>query len=135
MSINKVLLIGRLGADPESRYLPNDGTMVVNFSIATTEKWKGQDGSPQEHTEWHRCVAFGKLAETIMTYLGKGRLVYVEGSIRTREWENKDKQKVVTKEIRVRTVQFLDSNGAKKNGAAATDEAPAAPLEGDDVPF
>ena len=88
-SVNKVILIGNLGADPETRYLPS-GDAVTNIRIATTDAWKDKSGEKQEHTEWHRIAFFGKLAEIAGEYLKKGRAVYVEGSLRTHSWDDKE---------------------------------------------
>ena len=88
-SVNKVILIGNLGADPETRYLPS-GDAVTNIRIATTDTWKDKSGEKQEHTEWHRVAFFGKTAEIAGEYLKKGSPVYVEGRIRTRKWQDKE---------------------------------------------
>ena len=90
-SVNKVILIGNLGADPEMRYLPS-GEAVANLRIATTDTWKDRDGNKQEATEWHRVSFFGKTAEVCGQYLKKGSAVYVEGSIRTRKWQDQDRK-------------------------------------------
>ena len=104
--INKVILVGRLGADPVIRYTP-DGTAVANFSIATSSKWKDKDsGRTKESVEWHRIVAWNKLAEICGEYLEKGRQVYVEGKLKTRSW-TKDKITRYTTEIIANDVQFL----------------------------
>ena len=87
--INKVILIGNLGKDPEIRYTQS-GAAVVNFSIATTERWKGQDGQQQEQTEWHNIVAWKRLAEICSEFLSKGSKVYIEGKLQTRKWQDKD---------------------------------------------
>ncbi len=142
-SINKVILIGNLGSDPEARSLPS-GQAVVNFNIATTEKWSGKDGQPGERTEWHRIVTFGKLAEICREYLKKGRSVYVEGRIQSREWQDKEGQKRKTTEIVAQTVQFLGGPGGASRGSSAdasyappTDEASPPSVLGneDDIPF
>ena len=128
-SINKVILIGNLGSDPEVRYLPS-GAAVGNFNIATTEKWTGEDGKPGgEKTEWHRIVVFGKQAENCKQYLSKGRQVYIEGRLQTREWQNKEGQKQRTTEVVSQTVQFLGGPG----GGAGRDRAPA-PVAGQEAP-
>jgi len=98
-SVNKVILIGNLGRDPEMRYMPS-GDAVANLSVATTETWKDKDGEKQEATEWHRVVFFGKQAEICDLYLKKGSQIYVEGSLRTRKWQDKDGQDRYTTEIR-----------------------------------
>lgn len=108
--INKVILVGNLGNDPDTRYLP-DGGAVTNISIATSESWKDRNtGEQKERTEWHRCSAFGKPAEIMGEYLKKGSKVYIEGSLQTRTYE-KEGQKHYATEIKVREFQFLDSRG------------------------
>lgn len=109
MSVNKVILIGRLGQDPELKYTPS-GTAVANFSLATSESWNDKSGQKQEKTEWHRIVVWGKLAELCNQYLAKGRQAFVEGALQTRSWEGKDGNKRYTTEINARTVQFLGGN-------------------------
>ena len=105
--VNKAILIGNLGRDPELRYTPK-GTAVANFTLATSESWNKRDGEGrEERTEWHRIVAWGRTAELCAQYLAKGRTVYIEGRIQTREWENKEGQKQRTTEIVANTVQFL----------------------------
>lgn len=107
--INKAIIIGRLGQDPEIRYF-QDGTAVANFSVATSEEWKDKEtGEKRERTEWHRIVAFKRLAEICGQYLAKGRQVYVEGRIQTREWEDRDGNKRYTTEIVANTMQMLGS--------------------------
>ncbi len=110
MSLNKVMLIGNLGSDPEVRYTQG-GAAVANFNIATNEKWTDKQGQPQERTEWHKIVVWGRVAENCGKYLSKGRQVYIEGSIQTRDWEDKDGNKRYTTEINARNVQFLSSGG------------------------
>jgi single-strand DNA-binding protein len=118
-SVNKVILVGNLGRDPELRYTPG-GQPVANFSIATSESWNKKDGSgKEERTEWHRIVAWGRTAELCAQYLAKGRTVYVEGRLQTREWENKEGQKQRTTEVIAQTVQFIGSGGAGGAGGAA----------------
>jgi single-strand DNA-binding protein len=115
-SVNKVILIGNLGRDPELRYTPG-GQPVANFSIATSESWNKKDGSGrEERTEWHRIVAWGRTAELCAQYLSKGRTVYIEGRLQTREWENKEGQKQRTTEIVANTVQFI--GGGRDAGAS-----------------
>jgi single-strand DNA-binding protein len=109
-SVNKVILIGNLGADPEVRYLPS-GEAVANLRIATTENWKDRDGNKQEATEWHRVSFFGKIAEVCGQYLKKGSSVYVEGSIRTRKWQDQSGQDRYTTEIRGDRMQMLGGRG------------------------
>jgi len=107
--INKAVLVGRLGRDPELRYTQG-GSPVASFTMATTERWT-KDGERQERTTWHRIVAWGKLAEIVEKYATKGRLVYVEGRIQTREWEDKEGEKRRTTEIVAQTVQLLGGKG------------------------
>ena len=107
--VNKVLLIGRLGRDPEVRYTP-DGTAIANFSIATSEEWKDKKtGEKQQRTEWHRIVAFRRLGEICGEYLSKGKQVYIEGRIQTRDWQDKDGNKRYTTEIVASQMQMLGS--------------------------
>jgi single-strand DNA-binding protein len=109
--VNKVILVGNLGADPETRFLPSGGS-VTNVSLATSETWKDkQTGQPQERTEWHRVVFFNRLAEIAGEYLRKGSKVYVEGSIRTRKWQDQSGQDRYTTEIVGNEMQMLDSRG------------------------
>jgi single-strand DNA-binding protein len=104
--VNKAILVGNLGRDPELRHTPN-GQAVVNFTLATSESWTDKSGERQERTEWHRIVVWGKTAEMCNQYLSKGRTVYVEGRIQTREWEDKDGNKRYTTEINASTVNFI----------------------------
>ena len=130
-SVNKVILIGNLGADPETRYLPS-GDAVTNIRIATSEKWKDKSGEQQEHTEWHRIAFFGKLAEIAGEYLKKGSPVYVEGRIRTRKWQDKESgQDKYSSEIVADRMQLLGSRGGgsgrrrgwwRRQAAAAAEE-------------
>jgi single-strand DNA-binding protein len=109
-SVNKVILIGNLGADPEVRYLPS-GDAVTNIRVATTDTWKDKSGEKQEHTEWHRVAFFGKLAEIAGEYLKKGSPVYVEGRIRTRKWQDKEGQDRYSTEIVADRMQLLGARG------------------------
>jgi single-strand DNA-binding protein len=119
--INKVILIGNLGNDPETRYMPAGGA-VTNISLATSESWKDkQTGQPQERTEWHRVVFFNRLAEIAGEYLRKGSKVYVEGSLRTRKWQDKTGQDKYTTEIVGSEMQMLDSRSGGQ-AAAYPDE-------------
>ena len=113
-SVNKVILVGNLGKDPEMRYLPS-GDAVANFSIATTDKYKDKSGAMQEHTEWHRVAFFGRQAEIAGEYLKKGSPVYIEGSIRTNKWKDKEGQDRYTTEIRGDRMQLLGSRGGSDN--------------------
>jgi len=117
-SLNKAMLIGRLGQDPEVRYTQSN-TAVANFSLATNERFKDRNGEWQERTEWHRIVAWGRTAEICQEYLKKGSLVYIEGPIQTREWEDKDGQKKYTTEVKALTMQMLDSRGDQPGGGSA----------------
>jgi single-strand DNA-binding protein len=134
--INKAMLIGRLGKDPEVRYTP-DGTMVTNFNLATDEQWKDKNGEKVQKTEWHRIVTFGKLAEICGNYLVKGKLVFVEGRIQTRSWEDKDGVKRFTTEIVASNMQMLDSKGQSKTMEDSSSDSAAggAATGSDDVPF
>lgn len=104
--INKVIVVGRLGKDPEYKAV-GQGSAVTTLTVATSENWTGKDGQKQERTEWHRIVVWGKLAELCSKYLAKGRQVYVEGRLQTRQWEDQQGQKRYTTEIVAQTVQFL----------------------------
>ena len=128
-SVNKVILIGNLGKDPETRYLPS-GDAVTNFSIATSEKWKSKSGEQQEHTEWHRISMFGKVAEIAGEYLKKGSPVYVEGRIRTRKWQDKEGQDKYTTEIVADRMQLLGSRGGSGGSEPMTREPAAAAAVG-----
>jgi single-strand DNA-binding protein len=142
--VNKVILIGNLGRDPELRYTQS-GQPVANFTLATTESWSKKDGSGRdEKTEWHRIVAWGRTGELCAQYLAKGRTVYVEGRLQTREWEDREGKKQRTTEIVAQTVQFLGGNrGAGAGAGAAAAGAPAGgpepalsePPPDDDIPF
>ncbi len=136
MGINKAILVGNLGADPEIRYTPN-GMAVANFRIATSETFT-KDGQKETKTEWHRIVAFGKLAEICGEYLAKGKQVYIEGKIQTRKWTDKDGTDKYTTEILANQMQMLGGrDGAAAGGGGVSggggDEIP--PSDIDDVPF
>src|ERR1700751_3695164 len=118
MSVNKVILVGRLGQNPEVRYTPA-GAAVANFSVATNESWTDKSGQKQERTEWHRVVVWGKLAELCSQYLSKGRQCYVEGRLQTRQWQGKDNQTKYRTEVQARTIQFLGGNAQAGAGAGA----------------
>lgn len=128
-SVNKVILVGNLGRDPEMRYMPS-GDAVATFSIATTETWKDKSGQKQEQTEWHRISMFGKQAEVAGQYLKKGSSVYIEGRLQTRKWTDKEGQERQTTEVRADRMQMLGSRGG--SGYEVMDEsesAPAAPRQ------
>lgn len=137
--INKAILVGRLGKDPEVRYTP-DGTMITNFSVATDEQWKDKNGEKVQKTEWHRIVTYRKLAEICGQYLHKGSLVYIEGRIQTRSWDDKEGVKHYTTEINASEMKMLDSKG-QRTGDASSEKPPLshagadAHLSEEDVPF
>jgi single-strand DNA-binding protein len=152
-SINKVIIVGNLGRDPETRYLPS-GEAVTNISVATTSSWKDKaSGEKKEETEWHRVSAFGRLAEIMGEYLKKGSQVYIEGQLRTRKWQDKEGKDRYTTEIRADVMQMLGSRAgageprgeprgdAAPRGEAAKAGAPAKKPAGkfddmeDDIPF
>jgi len=116
-SVNKVILVGNLGRDPELRYIQS-GQAVANFTLATNDRWRDKEGNNQERTEWHRIVVWGKSAENCAQYLQKGRSVYVEGRLQTREWEDKDGNKRQTTEVVAQAVQFLGGRGGSAGGSA-----------------
>ncbi len=139
--VNKVTIIGNVGSDPEMKYTAS-GQAVANFSVATNEKWTGKDGEKHERTEWHRIVAWGRLAEICGQYLSKGKPVYVEGSIRTRSWEDKEGNTKYTTEINARDLQLLGSpQESQGGGQSPVQEKDSPPLEipennmDDDIPF
>lgn len=132
-SVNKVILIGNLGRDPELRYTKS-GQAVANFSLATNERWKDKDGQSQERTEWHRIVTWGKTAELCAQYLAKGRTTYLEGRLQTREYEDKDGIKRYTTEVVAQNVTFLGGGRGEGSNAPPADDAPPAPPS-DDIPF
>jgi|SRR6185312_8124470 len=136
MSVNKAILVGNLGRDPEVRYLPS-GQSVANFSIATTESFNDRSGARQERTEWHRIVAWGKLAEVCAQYLKKGRQVYVEGRITTRQYDAKDGSKRSATEVVAQTIQFLGGRGAgpDEGGGSMGADMPPPPMDDEDIPF
>lgn len=131
--LNKAMLIGNLGRDPELKYTQN-GNSVCNFSIATSESWKDKDGNSKESTEWHRIVVWGKQAENCAKYLVKGRTVYVEGNLRTRQWEDKDGNKRNTTEINAQVVQFLGGQGKEQATGSGDTQVPEQPALKDGVP-
>jgi single-strand DNA-binding protein len=127
-SVNKVILVGNLGRDPEVRYMPN-GEAVCNFSIATTDSWKDKSGQKQERTEWHNIVMYRRLAEIAGEFLKKGRPVYIEGRLQTRKWQTKEGQDRYTTEIIADQMQMLGSGG-REGGAPfdPADENQSAPM-------
>ncbi|MEI6738576.1 MAG: single-stranded DNA-binding protein [Pseudomonadota bacterium] len=129
-SVNKVILVGNLGRDPETRYMP-DGGAITNISIATTATWKDKSGEKQEQTEWHRVAFFGKLAEIAGEYLKKGSQVYVEGKLRTRKWQDKDGVEKYTTEVLADSMQMLGSRqGMGGDGGSAGGDYPRPPAPG-----
>ncbi len=128
-SVNKVILVGNLGRDPETRYMP-DGGAITNISIATTSTWKDKGGEKQEQTEWHRVAFFGKLAEIAGEYLKKGSQVYVEGKLRTRKWQDKEGVEKYTTEVIADSMQMLGSRqgmgGGDSSGASESSARPPA---------
>jgi single-strand DNA-binding protein len=151
-SVNKVIIVGNLGADPETRYMPS-GDAVTNIRVATSDKWKDKaSGEMKEATEWHRIAFYGRLAEVAGEYLKKGSQVYIEGSLRTRKWQDKDGNDRYSTEIRADTMQMLgrregggepraESAGAPRGESAGAARAPAKKPAGkfddmeDDIPF
>ncbi|MCH7496544.1 MAG: single-stranded DNA-binding protein [Candidatus Marinimicrobia bacterium] len=134
-SVNKVILVGHVGADPEPRYTPS-GTAVVNLRMATNESWRDADGNDQERTEWHRVVLWGKQAEFAANYIKKGQLISVEGSLQTRTWEDRNKVEQRTTEIRAQAITTL--GGRKDSDAKPPEDAPGvseSPPDDDDIPF
>jgi len=140
MSVNKAILIGRLGKDPELRYTPS-GKAVASFSLATTERWTGDDGQRNESTTWHNIVAWGKQAEVMKEYLSKGREVYIEGRISNRSYDDKEGNKRYISEIVVQAFQFIGSRQEAGEGPSRQPEqAPEATPDNlgsgdDDLPF
>ncbi len=142
MSVNKVILVGRLGRDPETRYT-SAGQAVCNFSLATDEVYRDRNGERQKRTEWHRIVLWSKLAEIAQQYLKKGTLVYVEGRIQSRQWDDREGQKRTSFEIIGNVMRMLSPRGEMAVAAGAEAEAPAAAEEpapspeisDEDIPF
>ncbi len=142
MSLNKALIIGNLGKDPEVRFTPG-GQAVARFPVATSEVFNDRDGQRQERTEWHNVVVWGKQAETCGQYLAKGRQVFLEGSIRTRQYDDKDGNKRYMTEVVAQRVQFLGGRGGGAGaegprggmGAGGGEDMPAPHAEDDDIPF
>jgi single-strand DNA-binding protein len=143
MSLNKLMLIGNLGRDPEVRFTPG-GRAVARFPLATSEVWTDQEGQRQERTEWHNIVVWGKQAETCGQYLSKGRQVFLEGSVRTRQYDDKEGNKRYITEVIAQRVQFLGSRGeggsagaSRESSSGASSDVPASQptAEDDDIPF
>jgi len=147
-SVNKVILVGNLGRDAELRYTPG-GAAVATLNLATTEVWNDKGGQRQEKTEWHRIVLWGKQAESLQEYLTKGKQIYVEGRLQTRQWDDKDGNKRYTTEIKADRITLLGGGGgggARGGGASMDrssgamshgggDEPPIEPITDDDIPF
>ena len=148
MSLNKVMIIGRLGADPEMKTL-SSGNALTTFNVATSENWKDKDGQKQERTEWHRIVVWGKLAEICGKYLAKGREAFIEGKLQTRSWEDQQGQKKYTTEVVATNVQFIggqaqqsSSNYSSSNDSSSSNDPfsdfspePDFNNSGDEIPF
>ena len=133
-SVNKVILVGHVGADPEPRYTAS-GTAVVNLRMATNEVWRDSEGKDQDQTEWHRVVLWGKQAEFAANYIKKGQLIYVEGRLQTRTWEDRDKIERRTTEVRANVITLL---GGLKTGERAEEDIQAVseePPGDEDIPF
>jgi single-strand DNA-binding protein len=141
-SVNKVILVGNLGRDAELRYTPG-GAAVATLNLATTETWNDKEGQRQEKTEWHRVVLWGKQAETLSQYLQKGKQIYVEGRLQTRQWDDKDGNKRYTTEIRGDRIVLLSSagGGGQRGGSMRSEMPQGEPadmtpeLSEDDIPF
>jgi single-strand DNA-binding protein len=140
--VNKVILIGNLGKDPEIRYTTG-GQAVANFTIATSDSYTNKDGEKQENTEWHKIVAWGRLAEICGEYLTKGRMVYIEGSLRTRSWEDKEGNTRWTTEVVARSMEMLSSQGSRSESPSKDSSSAEGDFEiaddsfstDDDIPF
>ena len=130
-SVNKVILVGNLGQDPEGRFTPQ-GTAVTNLSVATNESWKNQNGELQDRTEWHRVVMYGKMAETANEYMHKGQMVYVEGRLQTNEWEDQNQIKRRTTEIKCDNFTML---GRRGDTSIQAKNQPEETEQDDDLPF
>ena len=136
--VNKVIIVGRLGKDPEVRYTPS-GAAVANFTVATSEEWKDRDtGEKQERTEWHRIVAWRRLGEICGEYLHKGKEVYIEGRLQTRSWEDRDGNTRYTTEIVAQNMQMLGSPGKQGKADTSEERFPSeepVSVPDDDIPF
>ena len=145
-SVNKVILVGNLGRDAELRYTPG-GAPVATLNMATTEVWNDKGGQKQEKTEWHRVILWGKTAESLNEYLVKGKQIYVEGRLQTRQWDDKDGNKRYTTEIKADRITLLGGGGGRggggmdrtasshSGGGGGMDEPPMEPITDDDIPF
>ena len=146
-SVNKVILVGNLGRDAELRYTPG-GAAVATLNMATTEVWNDKSGQKQEKTEWHRVILWGKSAESLAEYLTKGKQIYVEGRLQTRQWDDKDGNKRYTTEVRSDRIVLLGGGSGRVSGGTARsggggggddmgsgDPGSSAPLTDDDIPF
>jgi single-strand DNA-binding protein len=146
-SVNKVILVGNLGRDAELRYTPG-GAAVASLNMATTEVWNDKQGQRQEKTEWHRVILWGKQAESLQEYLTKGKQIYVEGRLQTRQWDDKDGNKRYTTEVKADRITLLGGGGgggrgggmdrgapASHHGGGGMDEPPMEPITDDDIPF
>jgi single-strand DNA-binding protein len=143
-SVNKVILVGNLGRDAELRYTPG-GAAVATLNLATTEVWNDRNNQRQEKTEWHRVVLWGKQAESLQEYLTKGKQIYVEGRLQTRQWDDKDGNKRYTTEIKADRITLLGGGGGAGGGGRSMDrsgaqpggmdEPPMEPITDDDIPF
>ena len=131
-SVNKVIIVGNLGQDPEARFTPQ-GTAVTNLSVATNESWKNQSGEIQDRTEWHRVVMYGKMAETASEYMKKGQTVYVEGRLQTNEWEDQNQVKRKTTEIRCDNFTMLGRRSDSPQGSTMPNNKTED--QDDDLPF
>ena len=131
-SVNKVILVGNLGQDPESRFTPQ-GTAVTNLSVATNETWKNQNGESQDKTEWHRIVMYGKMAETAAEYMKKGQMVYVEGRLETNEWEDQNQVKRKTTQVRCDNFTMLGRRQMQSQGTEGDNHSSM--NSDDDIPF
>ena len=143
-SVNKVILVGNLGRDAELRYTPG-GAAVSTLNLATTEVWNDRSNQRQEKTEWHRVILWGKQAESLQEYLTKGKQIYIEGRLQTRQWDDKDGNKRYTTEIKADRVTLLGGGGGGGRGGSmdrggsqmsgGSDEPPMEPITEDDIPF
>ena len=142
-SVNKVILVGNLGRDAELRYTPG-GAAVATLNLATTEVWNDKQGQKQEKTEWHRIVLWGKQAESLQEYLVKGKQIYIEGRLQTRQWDDKEGNKRYTTEIKADRITLLGGGGGGRSGgmdrggshqASGPEEPPMEPITDDDIPF